>query len=391
MSSLLRIGITGFGGAGIAQLHHFRTLEGCRVVAVHDPSPAALDRARRHDPRVSLHDDFAAFLQAGLDAVAVCSPDRTHAPYLVASLRAGKHVICEKPLADSLDACRSILEAERGAPGIIAAVQHQMRFLPLHQKMKRLIDAGRLGRVFYMEGYYVHNLTARAWLYDSWRERDHATPLVYSGCHFVDLLRWLSGQEVVEVTAMANHIAFPDYPESDLNVALLRFASGLLGKVVVAFGAGRPQDHSVRVWGSDRCIENNLLFEANGGYSVIARPFLRVPPDRAWSVRRRLGFLRRGLKPVVLGRLMEAVMRWSGRRGDYAVQHYPLRLYEHEYAVRASLHDFVSAVRTGRPPRCRLADAAQTVAVCLAGVDAFRSGRAVAMSGYSLGGAARDR
>lgn len=305
----LRVGITGFGGAGIAQFHHFMSLENCRVTAIHDIHASGLDRARRLDAGLFLTEDFDRFIASGIDIVAICSPDRTHAPYLAASLRAGKHALCEKPLADSLDGCREILHAERDAPGIVAAVQHQMRFLPLHLRIKREIEHRSLGRMFFMEGYYVHNLVERAWLYDDWRRTDRATPLVYSGCHIVDLMRWLSGEEVDEVMAMANHLAFPAYPESDCNVVMLRFRSGMIGQVVVAFAAARPQDHSIRIYGSERSIENNLLFDRSGSYSVLSRPSLQIPPDRAWSMRRRLGYLRRGIKPVLLGKMSEWVMR----------------------------------------------------------------------------------
>jgi predicted dehydrogenase len=57
----------------------------------------------------------------------------------------------------------------------------------------------------------VHNLVGRASQFDTWRFEDEATPLVYSGCHFVDLLRWLLDDEAVEVMGMANHLAFSHY------------------------------------------------------------------------------------------------------------------------------------------------------------------------------------
>src|SRR6185295_9259477 len=136
----------------------------------------------------------------------------------------------------------------------------QMRFVPLHRRMKALVGAGALGAISYLEGYYVHDLTLRAFVTDRWRETDNATPLVYSGCHFVDLLRWLADEEIVEVFAAANNIAFPEYPESDLNLVTLRFQSGVIGKVVVAFGAAGPQDHSLRIFGTRRSIDNNMLF-----------------------------------------------------------------------------------------------------------------------------------
>jgi predicted dehydrogenase len=250
-----------------------------------------------------------------------------------------------------------------------------MRFLPVHLAMRDIIDRGELGAIAYIEGYYVHNLTERASLYDCWRFQDNATPLVYSGCHFVDLLRWLLFDEVVEVVGMANNIAFPRYPESDTNVILLRFRSGVIGKVVTAFGFGRPQDHSVRVFGNQKCIENNLLFSKDGSFTIFAHPRFE---------RRRGSFLRgRSLRQRIVTRLFEELMK-TPYPAQYSVACYPLRLYEHELALRESLRDFVDAIAHRRPPLCGILDAAKTVATCLAGVDSYRTGRPVAVEKYWL-------
>jgi predicted dehydrogenase len=369
--SELKIGIVGFGGAGLAQYHHFRDLK-CEIASVFDPKPAGRERARQLSPSVATPLEFDAFLNSGIDAVSICSPDRTHAEYFARSIRAGKHTIAEKPLTDSLEGCCQILSAISEYPQCVAAVQHQMRFLPIHLAMKEIVGSGELGRIAYLEGYYIHNLTERAYLYDTWRFSDRATPLVYSGCHFVDLLRWLLDDEVVEVIGMANNIAFAQYPESDTNVILMRFRSGVLGKVVTAFGFGRPQDHSVRVYGSDKCIENNLLFAKDGNFSVFARP--------KW----RLGLTRMGIKLRATNALFERVMKKWRLPDEYSISFYPLRLYEHRFAVRASLSDFVEAICDRRPPRCSVLDAAKTVATCLAGVEAYRTGRTVLTKKYWL-------
>lgn len=388
---MLKVGIVGFGGAGMAQFHHFRAL-GCEVAAVFDPKPAAHQRARQHSAAIFVTDDFEAFLKRDLDIVSICSPDRTHAGYFARSLRSGKHTVSEKPLTDSLAGCREVLQAAAESPQCVAAVQHQMRFLPVHLEMKKLVAQGALGRIAYLEGYYIHNLTTRASLYDQWRFEDNATPLVYSGCHFVDLLRWLLNDEVVEVSGMANNLAFSDYPESDTNVTLLRFRSGILGKVITAFGFGRPQDHSVRIYGSERCIENNVLFAKDGSFTVFARP--NMPPDGTRPSRRlffspsrfkpTFRFWRTTLKTMLLSRLFERLMHTRHLMPEYRVSNYPLRLYEHDHAVRHSLADFVSAIKDGRPPLCGVLDAAKTVATCLAGVEAYRTGKTVPIAQYWL-------
>jgi len=251
MDKELRVGIVGFfGGGGIALYRHFNSIRNCKTVAICDTKEGGLDRARKLSKTMLITPNFDKFIASNIDIVAICSPDKTHADYIVRSFNAGKHTICEKPLTNSVEGCRMILQAERQSVGCVTAVQHQMRFLPVHLKMKELINRGELGKISYIEGYYVHNLTKRAKLYDNWRFEENATPLLYAGCHFVDLLCWLLEDEVVEVAGMANNIAFPEYPESDFNVVMLRFRSEILGKVVVAFGAARPQDHSIRIYGS---------------------------------------------------------------------------------------------------------------------------------------------
>jgi predicted dehydrogenase len=383
----VRVGVIGFGGAGQAQTGHFSSMDGTEVTAIFDPKPEGRRRARLISPRIMVTDKFDEFMASGINAIAVCSNDKTHADYVVAAIEAGLHVVCEKPLTDSLEGCRRILNAQATANGVIAAVQHQMRFLPVHIRMKELIQSGKLGTISYIEGYYVHNLTVRASLYDNWRFTDNATPLVYSGCHFVDLIRWLLGDEVEEVMGMANNVSFPEYPESDLNVILLRFRSGVIAKVVVAFGAARPQDHSVRVYGTDASIENNLLFFQNGTYEVFSRPHLPKARHRfGQHILRGRGFreLPRRMRIYCTARLLETMMRLYGKDPEYGISSYPIRLYPHSLAVRDSLQNFVDAIRGTESLQCSLKDAARTVAVCIAGVEAYRTGKPVRVSDFWL-------
>lgn len=396
MERVLKVGIVGFGGAGIAQFAHFTSMENCEISAIYDPKQAGLARAQKMAPWVLATSNFQDFMACEIDAIAVCSPDRTHADYLIAALEAGKHVICEKPLTDNLADCQRILDVEAKAKGVVAAVQHQMRFLPVHLEMKKLIRSGILGRISYLEGYYVHNLTERAYLFDNWRFTDNATPLVYSGCHFVDLLRWLLDEEVEEVVGMANHLAFPEYRESDTNVLLFRFKSGVIGKIVVAFGAARPQDHSVRIYGNRMSIENNLLFSKDGSFTVFARPhlandafpvFVSQPIYTYRGFRGRIGkcieTLRR-YRTYCFARLFERLMHLYGRDPEYGVLSYPLRLYPHRLAVRASLENFVKTIRGKESLQCSLRESAKTVATCLAGVEAYRTGKSIKVSGFWL-------
>ena len=383
----LRVGIVGCGGAGIAHWQYFSVIPGCKVTKFLDPKEAGRERARALSSDLKVTDTEEAFFQ-DLDSVSVCTPDSTHADYLVKALARGLHVLCEKPLTDSLEGIRRIDKAHADSDRVVAIV-HQMRFVPLHRKIKELVGTGALGPISYMEGYYVHNLVQRAFTYDDWRKRDNATPLVYSGCHFVDLLRWFIGDEIVEVSAAANHLAFPGYPESDLNAVRLRFASGTLGHVLVAFGAAGPQDHSVRLYGQRLRVENNVFFREDGAWGgILHRPRILQPklfknPNRAahhgpWRQ------LRLNLPAYLLGRGFEA-FRWLARRPDaeYGARFYPVRVYEHALACVEAIEDFVDAIRSGRPPLCTVDEASKTVLACLAGVTSYRENRPVRVPSLS--------
>lgn len=371
----------------MAQCRHFEAIPGCRVRVVYDPKPAALERVREAGVRALATDDFDTLLKSGVDILAVCSPNHEHADQVVRGLRAGMHVICEKPLANTLGDCDRILLEERRARGLLLGVQHQMRFIPIHMRIKEAIERGELGTISYLEGYYVHNVVRRVLAHDSWVFESSPPPLLLSGCHFVDLARWFLGEEVEEVVGMANHLSFPQYPESDLSVVLLRFGSGAIAKIVTAFGAGRPQDHSVRVYGTDRCIENNLLLGNNGLVRSLTRPIVRHPRRPRGSLRGRLRDLRLDLsnaRALAAHGLFSLLRSLAGRNENYRVSSYPLRLYEHDLAVRRCLEDFVECVRTGRRPRSTAMDAARTVATCLAGVEAYRSGTTVPVARFRL-------
>jgi predicted dehydrogenase len=382
---MLRIGIIGFGGAGQAHLFYFSCVAGCRVTKIFDPKAAAASRAAARGVSAIFCSDENRFW-SDLDAVVICTSDGTHAPYLVAALERGLHVLVEKPLTDSIEGLHAIRRAAAAAPGRVVAVVHQMRFVPLHQRIKSLVAAGTLGALSYLEGYYVHDLTHRAFANDRWREDENATPLVYSGCHFVDLLRWLAGEEIVEVFAAAGHRALPEYPESDLNLVTLKFASGAIGKVVVAFGEPGPQDHTVRVSGCDAAVRGNLLYRRDGRLGevlhrpmIVQRPLLKGEGKTGGQSLYRQ--LRTNLPPYVMARTVEA-LRLLARRPDaeYGAASYPVRLYEHSLACVGAIEDFVGAIRERRQPLCSIDEAGRTVLACLAGVESYRTNRPVAVT-----------
>jgi len=180
--------------------------------------------AREHDVEAAVTslDEFLA--TPGLDAVWVVSPTFMHHPHGMAALKAGKHVLLEKPFAASSAEAWELVETARQA-GVLLATGYQGRCVPGHQVMKRLIDDGTIGDVTAARTYYgVH----RDGPPPKWRQhRAEARwgALADIGTHHLDLLRMLLG-EVEDAHGLTGHQL--GFETEDVAAAALRFESGVL-------------------------------------------------------------------------------------------------------------------------------------------------------------------
>ncbi|RPH52968.1 gfo/Idh/MocA family oxidoreductase, partial [bacterium] len=172
-------------------------------------------------------------------------------------------------------------EMLRGRPGLRLSSNLILRLCPRFKWLREKIASGDLGRIFYVEGDYdygrLHKIT------QGWRGRLPFYSVVYGGAiHMVDLLLWLTGDRVVEVTAYGNRIASEGstFRNFDLVAALLRFESGMIGKVTANFGCVRPHYHALEIYGTQGTFlngaERGTLFEKGGAgpvESVVDLPY----------------------------------------------------------------------------------------------------------------------
>lgn len=173
-----------------------------------------------------------------IHVIAVYSPDHLHAEHALAALDAGKHVICTKPMCTRLDDARALVHAVEQS-GLTFLVGQTMRFAPAFAEAKRLADAGDLGRILFAEAHYVHD--ARTFFpLTPWRQ-SAPQDLMYGGAsHPIDLLRWCLG-DVAEVHAYGRQSGLiPDYPFEDNYLLNLRFHSGVVARVLAAYGLVHP-------------------------------------------------------------------------------------------------------------------------------------------------------
>jgi len=175
-----------------------------------------------------------------IDIIFVASPDPVHAEQACAAMRAGKHVLCEKPMVMTLDECQQVVTAadETGVKFLVGQV---CRFAPGFVMAKRLIDQGAIGDLFFIESEYAHDYTHIKGV-GGWRiDPEHLRyPILGGGCHAVDLLRWIGGN-VEEVFAYSNRKVLTDWPVDDCTIATMKFAEAdVVGKVFCGVGVKRP-------------------------------------------------------------------------------------------------------------------------------------------------------
>jgi predicted dehydrogenase len=258
----LRAGIIGLG-VGERHIAGYRRHADCAVVAVADIDPGKRDTARGNYPDLRVHDSAEALIDdREIDVVSIASYDEDHAAQVLRALSAGKHVFVEKPLCQTAEELAAIRVALARQPTLRLSSNLILRRTPRFRALKTRIAAGEFGRLFHLEGDYNYGRIHK--IVDGWRGRqEFCSVMLGGGVHVVDLVTWLAGERVSEVAAFGNRIATSGtgFRFDDMVVALLRFESGLVGKVAANFACVFPHFHRLLVYGTAASFENGF---ANG-------------------------------------------------------------------------------------------------------------------------------
>lgn len=188
------IGMIGAGGISEAHLEAIKEEPRAQVVAIADVArEVAANRAARHSiPQV--YQDFRELLaEPDIDAVVVCVPNYLHAETAMLALAAGKHTLCEKPMAMNVQQAEEMIQAAKKADKILMVGQNN-RFRSDAMYLKSLVDEGKLGQVYHAKTGWVRRNGIPGW--GSWftqKELAGGGPLIDIGVHMLDLTLWLLG------------------------------------------------------------------------------------------------------------------------------------------------------------------------------------------------------
>jgi predicted dehydrogenase len=281
----IRTAIFGTGFMGRVHLEALRRLEGVEVAAI---SGRNIDAAKRIAAGFSVPiatSDYEELLRdPAIDAIHICTPNAQHFPMTKAALQAGKHVICEKPLATSVAQGEELLDLA-ARKGVKNCVCHNLRYYPMVQQMRRLREAGDLGEVLVVQGTYFQD-----WLlYDTdwnWRvDSSSGGPsrcMADVGSHWFDMAEHVTGLRVsslcsdlqtfhqtrkqpkLSVETFSNKLLKPeDYQEmkvetEDFGAVIFRMGERARGSVAASqVSAGRKNRLSIEIYGSKASVAWN--------------------------------------------------------------------------------------------------------------------------------------
>ena len=263
----IRVGVIGAGMIGRrAHLPGYREA-GAQIVAVADLVGKRAAQAAEDFGATSWYEDYRELLSdSTIDAVSVCTPNHLHKEVTIAALRAGKHVLCEKPMAMNTGEALAMREAAKEI-GKLLVVGFQNRFRPDVQRLKQFVDAGDLGAVYYARtGFVRRRGTPFGWF--TVKEESGGGPMIDLGVHVIDLTRYLMGNpRAVSVSAAAyqkfGHYQIPDhqgwcsadvtdgfrcgdeFDVEDLAAAFIRFENGSTMVVEVSWAANIKQEGNI--------------------------------------------------------------------------------------------------------------------------------------------------
>jgi predicted dehydrogenase len=246
------VGIVGTGFIGAAHARAARAA-GARLVGVSASTPA---RAKEAASRLGAQRGFDSaeelIADANVEVVHICTPTDLHAPLTLEALAAGKHVICEKPLAGNL-ADAQAMTAALGAAGTVGCVPFVYRYYPMVRELRARVLSGEVGRRHLAHGTYLQDWLSRR-ADTNWRidpaVGGPSRAVADIGSHWFDLLEFVTGDRVQRLSARFG-TAHPDRSTEDLAAISFETRDGMLGSLVVSQVAqGHKNDLVLEVSGS---------------------------------------------------------------------------------------------------------------------------------------------
>ncbi|GIN69934.1 oxidoreductase [Bacillus sp. J14TS2] len=271
----LKVGVVGCGSiAKFRHLPEYAMNDQVEIVAVCDIVEERANKMAGEYGGQAFTNYEEMLSEVELDIVSVCTPNYLHAPVSIAALEAGNHVLCEKPMATSeQEALDMIQAAEKNGKKLM--IGHNQRFVASHEKARELIANGEVGKIYSFRTAFGHP-GPEGWSIDgkdSWffrKEEAFIGAMGDLGVHKTDLMRYVLGEEFVEVGSFVESGAKEDSTVDDNAVCILKSETGIIGTLAASWAYGK-EDNATIIYGEKAVLrleddpEHSLIVHHVGG------------------------------------------------------------------------------------------------------------------------------
>lgn len=342
MKKQIRLGVIGGGDFSAYHLNGIENSPNAVAVAICDlDRERALEKAKMYGiSEENVYTDYHDLIaRDDIDAVTIPLPDQFHKDATVDALRAGKHVLCEKPMALNLDECKEMIKVAKET-GKQLMVGQLGRYTPAFVQAKKMIDDGVIGELFMIESEYAHDYSEIGGNGTQWRVTPEREPIIGGGCHAVDLIRMIAGNPE-EVFGYANNKCLTTWPIHDCTMAVMKLPNGVIGKVMTSTGCKRNYTMRTVAYGT----KGTIIFDNKTPTISLFKGHFTDDPDFD-------GYKQRELEVKL-----------------------PVVLNDHNFG--GEVQDFCRCILEDEPVPTTGVEGASTVSVCLAIVESFKTGEKV--------------
>ncbi len=258
---MLRIGIIGCGK--IAQVRHipeYLDNDKCEIIGYYDRTYSRAENLAKINGGKAYETYDELINEPNIDAVSVCVSNHLHAEITIAALRAGKHVLCEKPMATTLKDCEDMVRAANES-GKKLLIGHNQLLTPAHKKAKELIDSGLIGDILTFKTTFGHsgpetwsiNPGPNTWFFD--KNAAAMGAMADLGVHKTYLIQYLIGHKIVETTAKLSTLDKRDADGNLIEVddnafCIYKMDNGIMGNMTASWTYYGPEDNSTILYGT---------------------------------------------------------------------------------------------------------------------------------------------
>lgn len=341
---MFHIGIIGCGK--IAQIRHipeYTALDDVKIAGFYDVSRERTEALAKEHKGIAYFSYEEMLDNPEIDAVSVCAANHVHAEITIKALEAGKHVLCEKPMAMTPEECRAMVEASKRT-GKILMIGHNQRLAKAHGKAKELIEAGTIGNLITFQAVFVHkgpetwsiDAGKNTWFFD--KSKAVMGAMADLGIHKTDLIQYLTGEKVAEATAVLTTLEKTDASGNRIGVddnafCIYKMRSGIVGTMTAGWTCYGNENNSTVIYGT--------------------KGVMKIYSDPDYSI---------------------VLEMKDGETVKYCID----KIQTNDNQTKSGVIDmFVDALRTGREPELNGEDALSAMKAVFACVESSQTGRTV--------------